>query len=254
MKVKPSRAPIPPSGCLTSGSWSHCLGGRRIPHFSCQRRPQSRCPVAGSIRVFPFLATHRNENSAMPNGESTGLVGWTRQRISRKPNSARRRRFDFSPGEADLMSLAPKAVVVLRKRLGSLRTYDDPQQSVSRPVALSGVGSGGHGRTNSPGANLHMHRMPAGRGPRMARVHRTIDTRIFNPTKPPVRREPAEDREGILPWPTELFPNRAPNGAPRRKHTRRSRGGGGARVCHWHWKSSAPTGLQPSPHLPVCRQ
>jgi hypothetical protein len=24
--------------------------------------------------------------------------------------------------------------------------------------------------------------------------------------------------------------------------------------CHWHWKSSVPTDLQPSPHLPVCRQ
>ena len=37
----------------------------------------------------------------------------------------------------------------------------------------------------------------------MARVHRTIDTRIFNPTESPVRREQAEDREGVSAWPTE---------------------------------------------------
>jgi hypothetical protein len=37
----------------------------------------------------------------------------------------------------------------------------------------------------------------------MVRVHRTIDTRIFNPAESPVRREQGEDRERIFDGPTE---------------------------------------------------
>ena len=87
---------------------------------------------------------------------------------------------------------------------------------------MAQAGNGDQGRTSSPGANLDMRSMPAGRGPRMARVHRTNDTRIFSRSGSRVRREQGEEGEQDFVAPTE--PNSPtepiPNPGGRRRPSR----------------------------------
>ena len=97
------------------------------------------------------------------------------------------------------------------------------RRSRRKPHEIHRVGNGGQGRTDSR-SESGQRSCPKGEDrPRPIQVNRTIETRIFSTTESLARREQAEDREGVSPWPTEPPPPDRAHTEPGRRNSDRTR-------------------------------